>query len=92
VSVVDRLHQLVYWYTGEAQGPLQLLVRDVVRRAWEDGELPARSYGKRWVAGYRVTGSFFGSSCTEIRVGPKPPSHFKDSYARVKYDRKGWIA
>jgi len=89
----DLSYELLYVvseYTGEDAGDLRKIIESRVRRMWGAGELPYPSSAKRWIAGYRVDGSFFHASCAPVLVGPARPRYFRPRYAQATYDRRGW--
>lgn len=89
-AVMNRLPKSYPWDEGDAANrrygeKVAEHVREEVRKLWAAGWLPVRVGCRQWAGGLEVSTGPRGCSVGLGRlVGPKPPSHNKPSFTRVR--------
>ncbi|BCG50131.1 hypothetical protein [Ralstonia phage RP13] len=86
LSKVQWHHELRWMGIGPSQSVADKAIKQIVKSMWDSGELPEKLRDGVWIAGYEVTKSFAYVSATPITVGPLPPSHYRDRYAKITID------
>lgn len=84
------LRERLYWITYNFdEGDYRSIISNEIYNMWKSEELPYR-YGKGWIAGFKVSGTFLTCELIPIKVGPKKPSKYKATFSRSYY-RKGYV-